>query len=108
MGIQFASRRATCGKIFIILVSGLPVWRVGEPQWGPSGIPVASHSIFDTSIFQKLQKYENLHETGRRGSKINISGIKMHNFFVPELMAAAVLVKTSVFAQLLMIFVAVA
>ena len=24
---------------------------------------------------------------GRRGSKINISGIKMHHFFVPELMA---------------------
>ena len=36
---------------------------------------------------------------GRRGSKINISGIKMHHFFVPELMAAAVLVKTRVFVQ---------
>ena len=41
---------------------------------------------------------------GRRGSKINISGIKMHHFFVPELMAAAVLVKTKVFDQLLIIF----
>ena len=38
---------------------------------------------------------------GRRGSKINISGIKMHHFFVPELMAAAVLVKTIVFDQFL-------
>ena len=45
---------------------------------------------------------------GRRGSKINISGIKMYNFFVPELMAAAVLVKTSVFYKCLMILVAVA
>ena len=45
---------------------------------------------------------------GRHGSKINISGIKMHHFFVPELMAAAVLVKTIVFDQFLMILVAVA
>ena len=44
----------------------------------------------------------------RRGSKINISGIKMRHFFVPELMAAAVLVKTIVFDQFLMILVAVA
>ena len=41
---------------------------------------------------------------GRRGSKINISGIKMCHFFVPELMAAAVLVKTIVFDQFLMFF----
>ena len=45
---------------------------------------------------------------GRRGSKINISVIKMHHFFVPELMAAAVLVKTIVFDQFLMILVAMA
>ena len=38
---------------------------------------------------------------GRRGLKINISGIKMHHFFVPELMVATVLVKTIVFDQLL-------
>ena len=38
-----------------------------------------------------------MHETGRRGSKINISWIKIHNFFVPELMAATVVVKASVF-----------
>ena len=74
------------------------MWRVGEPQWGPSGIPVASRGIFDTSIFQKItQKYKHLHEAGRRGLKINISGIKVHIFFVPELMAAAVLAKTVIF-----------
>ena len=38
---------------------------------------------------------------GRRGSKINISMIKMHHVFVPELMAAAVLVKTIVFDKFL-------
>ena len=40
---------------------------------------------------------------GRRGSKINISGIKTHYFFVPDLMVTAVLVKTIVFDQFLMI-----
>ena len=34
---------------------------------------------------------------GRHGSKINNSGFKIHYFFVPELMVAAVLVKTIVF-----------
>ena len=33
---------------------------------------------------------------GRRGSKISISGMKMHHFFVPELMEAAVLVQSRV------------
>ena len=42
---------------------------------------------------------------GRRDSKINFSGIKISQFFVPELMAAAVLVKTMVFELFLMIFV---
>ena len=42
---------------------------------------------------------------GRRGSKINISGIKMHHFFVPELMVAAVLVKTIVFDNGFLFFI---
>ena len=42
---------------------------------------------------------------GHRGLKINISGIKMHHFFVPELMAAAVLVKTIVFEQFLIFLI---
>ena len=75
------------GKIFIILVSGPPVWQI---------------------FFQKVTKHKNLNEMGRRGSKINISWEKMHHFFVPELMAAAVLVKTIVFDKFLMISVAVA
>ena len=49
-------RSMDCGKIFIFLVSGLPVRRVREPQWGPSGIPAASCNIFDTSIFSKNHK----------------------------------------------------
>ena len=61
----------------------LPVWRVGGAR------------------ARKSQKHKKVHETGRRSSKINISGIKMHNFFVPELMVAAVFVKSIVFDQFL-------
>ena len=41
------------------------MWRVGEPQWGPSGIPVASRNNFDTSIFQKITK---THKSSQNGS----------------------------------------
>ena len=38
---------------------------------------------------------------GRHGSKINNSGFKIHYFFVPELMVAAVLVTSIAFYQFL-------
>ena len=70
--------------------------------------PKGEINLLRQYFFKKIQKHKHLHKMGRCGSKINISIIKMHHFFVPELMAAAVLVKTIVFYESLMILVAVA
>ena len=46
-----------------------------------------------------FQKNKNLHEMGRRGSKINNSGFIPHQFFGPELMVTAISLKTMIFVD---------
>ena len=69
--------RSFCpGKFFIKRVTSR------GPPWAPAVFPWAPDDFFIIFIqlyLQNSQKHKNIHETGRRGSKINISGIKMHH-----------------------------